>query len=181
MSNMYLVYVNISNSKNEWPTLGYHSYINSHNNIISILWLVNKQNWQSVTVVLRPHQHNALYILNYSKSFCPRYNLHESGSPLFYNSIQSGRIWKCRLDLLEWTEQILKTNLFINLAVIIILSFLVCTIEQVHPIIPQTFPSSFEFICVVLHPQLFPLELIIIVTCWSEFKEYSLPLLPLWK
>lgn len=83
LSNMHLFYVNISNSKNEWPTLGYHSYINSRNNIISILWLVNKQNWQSVTVVLRPHQHNALYILNYSKSFCPRYNLHESGSPLF--------------------------------------------------------------------------------------------------
>lgn len=84
MSNMYLFYVNISNSKNEWPTLGYHSYIYSHNNIISILGLEKKQNWQSVTVVLRPHQHNALYILNYFLSpsvqgiICTNLGLHFS-------------------------------------------------------------------------------------------------------
>ena len=71
----------------------------------------------------------------------------------------------------------MKAKLFINLEVIIILSLVVCDIEQFHLVIPQTYPSSFEFACVFLHPY----ELIIIVTCWSDFKEYSLLQIPLCK
>ena len=66
-------------------------------------------------IILRPCPHNAVVI--WKRSFFVHIRVPftpVTKTELLENAFQTGEIWKCRLRILVWTENILKTKMFEN-------------------------------------------------------------------